>query len=100
MSGAEATPRREGIATAAQAKGPGKVVSAARWNNQHRQPKLYQLRQMAMDSAIAAEEKDHVGLVGGIGQTDAPVDCFPSLKRFEVLGSTAQAEDGCGAHRR
>src|SRR5271155_4015624 len=57
---------------------------------------------MAMDGAVATEEQNDVGLIGGGGHADVPCDFrrLGILKRLEVVGGTSQAEDGGGAHVR
>jgi len=100
----EAYPSRKRIAYTAQPQRPGKIISAASRYNENRRAKLHQLMQVTVDGAIAAEEQDHIHLIGGSRQADAPVDFFACvficLEWLKVFRRTSQPEDGSSAHVR
>ena len=51
------------MAKAAQSEGTSEIVAAADRHNQYWQRELHELIEMPMESAIAAEDEDDVGLI-------------------------------------
>src|ERR1700675_1346154 len=100
LSRVKSPPRHERIADASQSQGAGEIVATSGRNNKKRKSKFYQLVEMAVNGAVAAEDQDNVGLVCGGRHSDPPVDAVIDSERIEVFRRTSQPEDGGGAHVR
>jgi hypothetical protein len=100
LSGTKAPPRGQRIAHAAQPKSARKIITAARRDDQHGEPKPHQLTQVPMNSSIAAEQQHDVSLICVGWHSNAPLDRFIRLKRLEAFRRTSQTENGSGAHMR
>ena len=78
----------------------GKIVSTATRHNQHGNPQLDQLRQIAMHSPVSTEDENRVGLIGVCRQIDKPVCFRVLLERLQVFGGTPRPEDCSSVHVR
>ena len=78
----------------------GEIVSTATRHNQHGNPQLNQLRQIAMHSPVSTEDENRVGLIGVCRQIGKPVRFRVLLERLQVFGGTSRPEDCSSAHVR
>ena len=90
---AELLPGCKRIAHAPESQRARKVITASGRYDQHGQAQPDQLPEMAVNRPIAAEQQDHIDLIGSRRHPHAPLDSSVGLKRLQILQQNIPARE-------